>query len=137
MLYLRPPSTLVTCWLLALLAAPGSAFPATAAQLISPCKCKGTLKYVHQSCLHKWQANVQKLGGKRDERATVCGVCRTRYTVLPPKAALHIWRKVSPRQQRLQQAAVYSSKHRPCGTVDANPSTCDFSAAAVAKQWRP
>jgi hypothetical protein len=65
-----------------------------AVQLISPCKCKGTLKYVHQGCLHKWQDNVARMGGKRDERATVCGVCRSRYTSLPPKAALHVWRKV-------------------------------------------
>jgi hypothetical protein len=52
---------------------------------------------VHQGCLHKWQANVARLGGKRDERATVCGVCRSHYTSLPPKAALHVWRKVSDR----------------------------------------
>jgi hypothetical protein len=65
-----------------------------AVQLISPCCCKGTLKFVHQACLHRWQDNVARMGGKRDERATVCGVCRTRYTSLPPKAALHVWRKV-------------------------------------------
>jgi hypothetical protein len=76
-------------------------------QLISPCKCKGTLKYVHQGCLHKWQANVARLGGKRDERATVCGVCRSRYTSLPPKAALHVWRKV--RSQPASQPASSSS----------------------------
>eukprot|EP00882_Tetradesmus_deserticola_P006548 GHRQ01006890.1.p1 GENE.GHRQ01006890.1~~GHRQ01006890.1.p1 ORF type:complete len:100 (+),score=28.73 GHRQ01006890.1:407-706(+) len=63
-------------------------------ELISPCKCKGTLKHVHQACLHRWQANVARLGGRRDERATTCGVCRTRYTSLPPQPALQAWRKV-------------------------------------------
>lgn len=80
-----------------------------ALQLISPCRCKGTLKYVHQSCLHKWQSNVQRLGGKRDERATVCGVCRTAYTSLPPQAAVHVWYKVRQLLLLLRHIIIESS----------------------------
>ncbi|KAI8468936.1 MAG: hypothetical protein J3K34DRAFT_291838 [Monoraphidium minutum] len=62
-------------------------------EVISPCKCKGTLRYVHPACLRKWQANVLKLGNANDERAYTCGVCRTRYTVGPPQPNLwrHVW----------------------------------------------
>ncbi|WIA21204.1 hypothetical protein OEZ85_000452 [Tetradesmus obliquus] len=77
-------------------------------ELISPCKCKGTLKWVHQGCLHRWQANVARLGGKRDERATVCGVCRSAYTSLPPQAALHVARKLWAASRGLLGAALIS-----------------------------
>lgn len=62
-------------------------------EVISPCKCKGTLRYVHPGCLRKWQANVQKLGYANDERAVACGVCRSRYTLPPPRP--NFWRNVS------------------------------------------
>lgn len=62
-------------------------------ELISPCKCKGTLQHVHLRCLQKWQANVLKLGNVNDERAYVCGVCRSRYTVAPPRPK--IWGQLS------------------------------------------
>ncbi|GBF93078.1 hypothetical protein Rsub_05689 [Raphidocelis subcapitata] len=52
------------------------------ARLISPCKCKGTLRYVHRACLHKWQAVALRLG--HTERALTCGVCCERYTSAPP-----------------------------------------------------
>ena len=33
--------------------------------LIAPCKCKGTLKYVHQSCLQQWIKSSGKLKKNR------------------------------------------------------------------------
>ncbi len=59
-------------------------------ELISPCKCKGTLRYVHPACLAKWQSNVLRLGQAGDERAYICGVCRTPYSVAPLRPSL--WR---------------------------------------------
>ena len=51
-------------------------------KLIIPCKCKGTHKYVHKYCLHKWRhtndddiTNVQILYNRRER----CGICKTRY----------------------------------------------------------
>ena len=40
-------------------------------QLISPCRCSGSLKYVHKKCLLTW---IQTRG------STQCGVCLTHYT---------------------------------------------------------
>ncbi|KAF6258614.1 hypothetical protein COO60DRAFT_1626392 [Scenedesmus sp. NREL 46B-D3] len=64
-------------------------------ELISPCRCKGSLAHVHPACLHRWQASAARLGGKADERASTCGVCRSRYTSTPPGAGLAAWRKCS------------------------------------------
>merc|ERR1719210_2602154 len=59
-------------------------------QLISPCRCEGSQKYVHLACLRQWQRSVQ-LGGSnhphdtaREDRHQVCNVCRSEFT-LPPQ----------------------------------------------------
>lgn len=41
--------------------------------LISPCNCKGTLKYVHKSCLKMWRYKSQYYSAKK------CLQCRTFY----------------------------------------------------------
>eukprot|EP00927_Polykrikos_kofoidii_P060389 TRINITY_DN55384_c0_g1_i1.p1 TRINITY_DN55384_c0_g1~~TRINITY_DN55384_c0_g1_i1.p1 ORF type:complete len:568 (-),score=100.30 TRINITY_DN55384_c0_g1_i1:87-1790(-) len=41
--------------------------------LISPCRCTGSMKYVHPECLTLWRR-------RSPESATVCGVCKTRYS---------------------------------------------------------
>ncbi len=43
------------------------------------------LQHVHPRCLERWQRSVQKLGNANDERLYICGVCRTPYTVGPPR----------------------------------------------------
>ncbi|CAL8462769.1 g2302 [Coccomyxa elongata] len=57
-----------------------------ASQLISPCLCKGTQKYVHSKCLRRWQDSVQRLvqwRDKIDDRAYRCSVCRELYSMAP------------------------------------------------------
>ncbi|KAK9804843.1 hypothetical protein WJX72_008395 [[Myrmecia] bisecta] len=55
------------------------------AELISPCKCKGTQAYVHSKCLRKWQENVLALHTtRRDERAHRCSVCHELFSQQPP-----------------------------------------------------
>lgn len=76
-------------------------------ELISPCKCLGTLKYVHPGCLFKWQSAVVKLHGHHDERAYICSVCRTPYTICPPHP-LDRWRKVGQAARRIAGAACIS-----------------------------
>ena len=44
--------------------------------LVSPCACKGTMKYVHRSCLRMW-----RFRGKRLEEIRRCEQCLTFYTV--------------------------------------------------------
>ncbi|KAL4424312.1 hypothetical protein ABPG75_001613 [Micractinium tetrahymenae] len=55
------------------------------ASLLSPCLCAGTQKHVHLKCLRRWQESVQKRDIS-DERAFRCSVCRTPFSVPPPKA---------------------------------------------------
>eukprot|EP00866_Antonospora_locustae_P001681 jgi/Antlo1/1681/99 len=44
--------------------------------LVSPCACKGTMKYVHRSCLKMW-----RFRGKRIEEIRKCEQCLTFYTI--------------------------------------------------------
>lgn len=46
-------------------------------ELITPCKCKGTSKYIHRSCLNKWiDLNYKNIDIK--ER---CSVCNYKYRI--------------------------------------------------------
>eukprot|EP00929_Paragymnodinium_shiwhaense_P065008 TRINITY_DN32635_c0_g2_i2.p1 TRINITY_DN32635_c0_g2~~TRINITY_DN32635_c0_g2_i2.p1 ORF type:complete len:388 (+),score=30.59 TRINITY_DN32635_c0_g2_i2:90-1253(+) len=57
--------------------------------LISPCKCEGSQKYVHVSCLQQWQRSVQLSGPSREEdfakerRHLVCQVCMSEFNLCP------------------------------------------------------
>ena len=59
-------------------------------RLISPCKCQGSQKWIHERCLRRWQRSVQLQrpnGPTRDaeeQRHIVCNVCREKFDVLPP-----------------------------------------------------
>jgi hypothetical protein len=44
--------------------------------LVSPCACKGTMKYVHRACLKMW-----RFRGKRIEEIRRCEQCLTFYTI--------------------------------------------------------
>ena len=46
--------------------------------LVSPCACKGSLEFVHASCLDKWRRVMPR------RRQATCETCRTRYTCPPP-----------------------------------------------------
>lgn len=50
--------------------------------LIAPCRCVGTGRYVHEDCLKRWQ---EELGRKTsiDERAAVCQSCKSPFSVQP------------------------------------------------------
>mmetsp|Transcript_125687 Transcript_125687/g.350124 ORF Transcript_125687/g.350124 Transcript_125687/m.350124 type:complete len:452 (-) Transcript_125687:95-1450(-) len=59
-------------------------------QLVSPCRCEGSQKFVHLSCLRRWQRSVQ-LGGSnhpedaaREDRHLICNVCKAPFS-LPPQ----------------------------------------------------
>ena len=36
--------------------------------LVSPCKCAGSLRYVHVKCLHRWQSQVMLSAASREVR---------------------------------------------------------------------
>mmetsp|Transcript_116744 Transcript_116744/g.267939 ORF Transcript_116744/g.267939 Transcript_116744/m.267939 type:complete len:386 (+) Transcript_116744:24-1181(+) len=62
-------------------------------ELVSPCSCVGSQKFVHLKCLKTWQQSVafgvsnhpQDVG--RERRHEICGVCRTEFAVKPPDRA--------------------------------------------------
>eukprot|EP00747_Dinoflagellata_sp_TGD_P042643 gnl/TRDRNA2_/TRDRNA2_142201_c0_seq1.p1 gnl/TRDRNA2_/TRDRNA2_142201_c0~~gnl/TRDRNA2_/TRDRNA2_142201_c0_seq1.p1 ORF type:complete len:453 (+),score=73.61 gnl/TRDRNA2_/TRDRNA2_142201_c0_seq1:38-1396(+) len=61
-----------------------------AGELLSPCRCSGGQKFVHLSCLRRWQRMV--LAGqpthpafyKQDARHTTCNICLAEFTCPPP-----------------------------------------------------
>ncbi|OMJ75047.1 hypothetical protein SteCoe_25890 [Stentor coeruleus] len=61
--------------------------------LISPCNCIGSQKYIHQFCLNKWQNsmldNIFTYPQSYNlSQYTHCGVCKSKYTALPYKKYL-------------------------------------------------
>lgn len=53
--------------------------PDGSTELLSPCQCRGSQKFVHPECLGRWQACMQSLRGRG--AAQRCDVCRTRLPV--------------------------------------------------------
>uniref|UniRef100_A0A1D1XYP4 E3 ubiquitin-protein ligase MARCH7 n=1 Tax=Anthurium amnicola TaxID=1678845 RepID=A0A1D1XYP4_9ARAE len=51
-------------------------------KLISPCKCKGSLQYVHIGCLNKWRHSNVRL-----EASYRCEVCKYEYKFYRPRLA--------------------------------------------------
>ncbi|XP_017048292.1 LOW QUALITY PROTEIN: E3 ubiquitin-protein ligase MARCHF5 [Drosophila ficusphila] len=69
------------------------------ASWVRPCRCSGTTKWVHQSCLHRWIDQKQQ-GNPR--RPVACQQCRTEYLLVyppmsPPAAALE-WLELAARR---------------------------------------
>jgi len=55
--------------------------------LISPCKCRGTQKFVHRACLKNWQAALMKRWSLQSiVKAKYCSVCNAEYSLPPPGA---------------------------------------------------
>ncbi|XP_040914553.1 E3 ubiquitin-protein ligase MARCHF5 [Toxotes jaculatrix] len=52
------------------------------AEWVSPCRCKGCTKWIHQSCLQRWLDEKQKGNGGG---AVSCPQCGTEYHVIFPK----------------------------------------------------
>ena len=46
--------------------------------MLSPCRCNGTIKYVHTSCLNRWRyENIRRPSFSR------CLICETKYIIRP------------------------------------------------------
>jgi hypothetical protein len=45
-------------------------------ELISPCRCSGTSKWVHEACLQTW-----RLGNMNNDRSNKCEICHTEYMI--------------------------------------------------------
>ncbi|KAH8408896.1 hypothetical protein KR009_003419, partial [Drosophila setifemur] len=68
------------------------------AKWVQPCRCRGTTKWVHQSCLYRWIDERQK-GNFR--RSVICQQCQTEYVIvfppLNPVASMLEWVEQSVR----------------------------------------
>lgn len=51
-------------------------------RLIRPCRCRGTMKYVHADCLDRWRWMSPRL-----ESASTCDTCHQAYQLIRPKYA--------------------------------------------------
>ncbi|XP_028655237.1 E3 ubiquitin-protein ligase MARCHF5 [Erpetoichthys calabaricus] len=52
------------------------------AEWVSPCRCKGSTKWIHQSCLQRWLDEKQKGNGSC---SVTCPQCGTEYIIMFPK----------------------------------------------------
>lgn len=52
------------------------------AEWVSPCRCKGCTKWIHQSCLQRWLDEKQK---GNNGGAVSCPQCGTEYHITFPK----------------------------------------------------
>lgn len=60
--------------------------------IISPCKCKGSLKYVHVSCINKWRGEC----GYDSPKYSKCDLCNVEYSIPCTSSqswteTFHIW----------------------------------------------
>lgn len=72
------------------------------AEWLQPCKCRGTTKWVHKSCLNRWVDEKQKGNAFK---TVVCQQCQTEYIIVFPKLSKfanvletfdHLCRRLSP-----------------------------------------
>ncbi|XP_008421376.1 E3 ubiquitin-protein ligase MARCHF5 isoform X1 [Poecilia reticulata] len=87
------------------------------AEWVSPCRCKGCTKWIHQSCLQRWLDEKQKgnSGG-----AVNCPQCGTEYCIIFPK--------MGPLVYFLQQADRALSRASPFAAVGVVVGTVYWSA---------
>jgi len=62
-------------------------------QLISPCACKGSQKYVHRECLSRWQETAMDTFLTRPSKPSIanfnlCNICKTPYSSNLPSRKL-------------------------------------------------
>ncbi|XP_072228000.1 E3 ubiquitin-protein ligase MARCHF5 [Leuresthes tenuis] len=87
------------------------------AEWVSPCRCKGCTKWIHQSCLQRWLDEKQKTnsGG-----AVSCPQCGTEYHIIFPK--------MGPLVYFLQQMDRVLSRASPFAAVGVVVGTVYWSA---------
>ncbi|CAG8817070.1 8701_t:CDS:2, partial [Gigaspora rosea] len=56
--------------------------------LIAPCKCKGSVKYVHSSCLTQWRNRLLKI--RTSKNTDRCTSCKFEYKVRKKKTVRNI-----------------------------------------------
>lgn len=94
--------------------------------LISPCSCQGSQKYVHLECLRHWQRSVQLDGSnrpsasRREDRHRVCNVCRTPFSVPPEDRASMMCRLAQTRSEDITPGLMLVTKQSAAETTPHN-----------------
>ncbi|KAM4527495.1 E3 ubiquitin-protein ligase MARCHF5 [Odontesthes bonariensis] len=87
------------------------------AEWVSPCRCKGCTKWIHQSCLQRWLDEKQKANSGA---AVSCPQCGTEYHIIFPK--------MGPLVYFLQQVDRALSRASPFAAVGVVVGTVYWSA---------
>ncbi|KAM9841314.1 E3 ubiquitin-protein ligase MARCHF5 [Aulostomus maculatus] len=87
------------------------------AEWVSPCRCRGCTKWIHQSCLQRWLDEKQKGNGGG---AVSCPQCGTEYHIIFPK--------MGPLVYFLQQVDRVLSRASPFAAVGVVVGTVYWSA---------
>ena len=56
-------------------------------RLISPCLCRGSVKYIHEKCLRFWRFQ----GTKRFDQINICEQCQSNYIILNDRNPHKLW----------------------------------------------
>ncbi|XP_029371144.1 E3 ubiquitin-protein ligase MARCHF5 [Echeneis naucrates] len=83
------------------------------AEWVSPCRCKGCTKWIHQSCLQRWLDEKQK---GNNGGAVSCPQCGTEYHVVFPKMGPLVY-FLQQVDRALSQASPFASVGVVVGTV--------------------
>ncbi|CAG05408.1 unnamed protein product, partial [Tetraodon nigroviridis] len=80
---------------------------------VSPCRCKGCTKWIHQSCLQRWLDEKQK---GNSEGAVSCPQCGTEYHITFPKMGplVHFLQQID---RALSRASPFAAVGVVVGTV--------------------
>ncbi|XP_043940323.1 E3 ubiquitin-protein ligase MARCHF5-like [Protopterus annectens] len=87
------------------------------AEWVSPCKCKGSTKWIHQACLQRWLDEKQK---GNSTGSVTCPQCGTEYLIVFPK--------IGPLVYFLQQIDRFLSKMSPFAAAGVVVGTVYWSA---------
>lgn len=87
------------------------------AEWVSPCRCKGCTKWIHQECLQRWLDEKQK---GNDGSVVCCPQCGTEYQIVFPK--------MGPLVYFLQRADAALSRVSPFAAVGVLMGTAYWSA---------
>ncbi|KAL1495617.1 hypothetical protein AB1Y20_016485 [Prymnesium parvum] len=98
-------------------------------ELIAPCRCAGTQKYVHAACLRRWRAHARLKLHATDDRASTCSVCRAPFS--PPLASPLADASGAPLARLLTRGVLLVSTlqriaPRPDDTLDRRVRLCHF-----------
>jgi len=103
--------------------------------LIAPCACKGSTKWVHKSCLEQWQKSVlltqsthPKYQSKIDE---FCNICETRFKMRGKSRREAVLEYTGPELAALIQrgAMIVTSRHDSEGHEEAMEKHPDLTAS--------